>query len=140
MVKEFILKWEKYKGELENYIKTTKQSEYDEYEKLVKLLFDYVINNGDDNYYEYNTDKITVLDDGDYQGTQIFILHKRTYQPDIGDYVYTHNYYGSCSGCDTLLSISNYSDGIPNEQQVKEYMQLCLNLLQQLRYFKENNI
>ena len=53
------------------------------------------------------------------------------------DYVYTNTYYGSCSGCDTLQAISGYDDGLPNEEQVKDYMQLALNLLQKCKRFEE---
>ena len=54
--------------------------------------------------------------------TQIFLLHIATYQPSVSDYVYTNTYYGSCSGCDTLLAISHYNDGYPNDKQVEDYM------------------
>lgn len=77
---------------------------------------------------------ILEIDDGDYQGTEIFILHKNVYQPYIEDYVYTSTYYGSCSGCDTLMGISEYDDGLPSESQVKDYMDLCLHLLQKCHY------
>ena len=49
---------------------------------------------------------------------------------------YTHNYYGSCSGCDTLQCIQDYDlSKIPDEDQVKEYMQLSLHLLQHMKQF-----
>lgn len=134
MINEFVEKWNKYNKELEQYIATTEQKEYDSYQILVELLVKYIINRD----IEYNMDKydiedMHIVDDGDYQGTQIFILHKDCYQPSIEDYIYTNNYYGSCSGCDTLLSINDYEDGLPSEEQVKEYMQLLLNLLQQFK-------
>ena len=47
--------------------------------------------------------------------------------------VNSNNYYGSCSGCDTLLGINEYEDGLPNEEQVKDYMTLCLHLIQKLK-------
>ena len=50
--------------------------EYNEYAKLVRLLFDIVINPyllvNEEN--TYNLDKMIVVDDGDYQGTQLFII------------------------------------------------------------------
>lgn len=45
-------------------------------------------------------------------------------------------YYGSCTACDTLLSINEYEEDIPSEQQVEDYMILCLHLLQSFHYFK----
>lgn len=135
MVKEFCLAWEKNKGKLEEYFRTTEQGEYNGYEDLVKLLFDIVINPSmEDNYYWFDTKNILVIDDGDYQGTQVFVLHRDKYQPDVEDYVYTNAYYGSCSYCDTLQGIHGYESGLPDEQQVEDYMSLCLHLLQRCNF------
>lgn len=135
MVKEFCLAWEKNKGKLEEYFRTTPQSEYDSYELLVRRLFDIVINPSIENdYYGFDTKNFLVIDDGDYQGTQVFILHRNVYQPSVEDYVYTNTYYGSCSGCDTLLGISGYGSELPDEEQVKDYMRLCLHLLQRCNF------
>lgn len=128
MIKEFTTYWEKNKGDLEKFLKTTKQEKYTSYESLVKALFEKVINPNVNN--KFDTKNILIIDDGDYQGTQIFLLHIATYQPSVSDYVYTNTYYGSCSGCDTLLAISHYNDGYPNDKQVEDYMTLCLHLLQ----------
>ena len=43
----------------------------------------------------------------------------------------------SCSGCDTLLSISEYGDGLPDDSQVNDYMDLCLHLLQKCHYMTD---
>lgn len=136
MVKEFCLAWEKNKGKLEDYFRTTKQDEYGYYEDLVKLLFDIVISPSiEDNYYWFDTKNILVIDDGNYQGTQVFVLHRDKYQPSVEDYVYTNAYYGSCSYCDTLLGIQDHGyHELPDEQQVKDYMELCLHLLQRCNF------
>lgn len=132
MIKEFCLAWEKNKGKLEEYFRNTKQDKYDDYKTLVGLVFDFVVNPEFDN--KFDTKNILEIDDGDYQGTEIYILHKYVYQPEIEDYVYTNTYYGSCSCCDTLMGISNFSDGLPSESQVNDYMDLCLHLLQRCHY------
>lgn len=133
MIKEFIEKWDKYKNELEEYFKTNKQLEYSSYELIVKALFDIIINKDEED--KFNTENIVVIDDGDYQGTQIFILHKDWYQPSVEDYVYTNTYYGSCSGCDTLIAIQDWDlEELPSEEQIKEYMTLALHLLQKCKY------
>ena len=135
MIKEFCLAWEKNKDKLEEYFRKTRQEEYGNYEDLVKLLFDIVINPSIEcDHYRLDTENILVIDDGEYQGTQVFILHRDQYQPSVEDYVYTNTYYGSCSGCDTLLSINEYEDGLPSESQVNDYMDLCLHLLQRCHY------
>ena len=76
---------------------------------------------------------------GDYEGIEIYLISKWSY-PDIEDIIYTHNYYGSCSGCDTLQMIqtesSNYGEGLPTKKQVKDYMTLCLHLVEEMKYLK----
>jgi hypothetical protein len=41
----------------------------------------------------------------------------------------TYVEYGSCSGCDTLQSIQDWSNELPTEQQVKDFMALCRHLV-----------
>ena len=141
MIKEFVAAWDQNKTKLEQYIRTHNQSEYNSYQKLVMILLDGVIN---PYFYEvlgmdtYDITKITVVDDGDYQGTQLFIIPKDTYQPSASDYIWTYQYYGSCSGCDALMAISEYDDGVPTEEQVKDYMTLELHLLQRMKYMIPN--
>ena len=140
MIKEFIERWEKNKGRLEEYFRTTKQEDYDTYVKIVKRLFELVINDSRSDgtvMFNFNIEKMTVIDNGNYAGTEIFILYNDTYEPDISDYVVTHDYYGSCPGCDTLLSISRYDEGIPNNEQVKEYMTVALHLVQKIKWLSE---
>ena len=137
MIKNFVQAWEKNKGKLEEHIRTTKQDEYSEYKDLVKLLFDLVINPEMGAEYErFDTENIHVIDDGGYQGTMIFALHKDTYQPSVFDYVYTSVDYGSCSVCDTLQSIHQYEyENFPTDDQIEDCMTLCLHLLQKCRHF-----
>lgn len=138
MEKEFIKQWEENKYKLEEYFKTTKQEEYSSsYEQIVRKVFELCLLKADD-YRGFDLSKMTVIDDGDYQGTQIFIIPVDTYQPSVSDYVMTHNYYGSCSGCDTLMSIHDYRDGLPSDEQVKEYMSLSLHLIQKLKWLVNN--
>lgn len=133
MIQEIIKKWDKNKYKLEEYFSTTKQEKYGSYEAIVQQIFELVINSDEDSYEKFNINKMTVIDDGYYQGTQIFIIPRDTYQPNIDDYLITHTYYGSCSGCDVLEGIRNYSSGLPTEQQVKEYMILALHLVQKMK-------
>ena len=133
MIQELVKQWEENKYKLEEYFKTTNQEKYSSYKQIVIKLFELCLIEADD-YSGFDLNKMTVIDDGDYQGTQIFIIPTDTYQPGIGDYVLTHTYYGSCSGCDTLLSIRNGEDGLPTDEQVKEYMTLALHLVQKLKW------
>ena len=124
----------------------------DGYQDIVKKLISIVINP-----YLYkikpkypesdglDIDSMTIIDDGDYQGTQIFIIPFNTYQPDTNDYVFTHNYYGSCSGCDTyqnILMCCDYDENcnkIPTKEIAKDLHTLALHLLQAFRYLDKEN-
>ena len=135
MVQEIIKKWDERKNNLESYFRSAKQGDDSlTYTKIVKKMFELVINDEDNNRYKnYNIEKMTIIDDGDYQGTQIFIIPKDTYQPSVSDYLITDTYYGSCSGCDTLQAILDYTDEPYTDEQVKDLMTLALHLVQKLR-------
>lgn len=80
----------------------------------------------------YKPDRITIVDDGDWQGTQLFLIPEDVYPPSPGQYLLTHTYYGSCSGCDTLKKINQYEAGLPSEDQIAAYMTLLLHLIQKM--------
>lgn len=44
MIKEFVESWDKHKDELKDYFENNPKSEYCNYEDIVKLLFQKVIN------------------------------------------------------------------------------------------------
>ena len=133
---EIVKQWEENKLKLEEYFKTTKQKEYSgSYEQIVKKVFELCIPKADE-YSGFDLSKMTVIDNGDHQGTQIFIIPKDTYQPSVTCYVMTNTHYGSCSGCDTLQRICSYEDDLPTEEQIKEYMTLALHLVQKLKWIK----
>ena len=138
MIKEFVEKWGKNKKILEEYFCKNEQGKYYEYEDIVKLLFEVIINKDETIEEEkYDTENMHIIDDGDYEGTQIFVLHKKKYiTPKIEDYVYTNTYYGSCAGCDTLMQIRGLKEELPNKKQVKVYMSIALHLLQKCKYMK----
>lgn len=145
MIKEFVDAWDANKEKLEEYFRTTRQEEYNNYRTIVYQLFKKVINpyflerietpfdieTVNEKYRQNNG--IVEIDDGDYQGTLLYIIHRGCYQPGIRDYILTFVNYGSCSGCDTLQGIHQYSDDLPSEEQVAEYMTLALHILQNCR-------
>lgn len=137
MDKEIIQRWENGKENLRTYFFAHRQEEYDSYKKIVSVLISECLNYGINDKREKISPSFEVSDYGEYQGTQIFLLHKDDYQPDAGKYYIFDNYYDSCSGCDTLLSISMYDSGIPTESQVEEYMALCLHMVQRMRCLKD---
>ena len=147
MEKDFVDSWERHKGELKAYLETCRQKELGSYQALVKLLFRVVIN-PDLKHAPYDTEKMVVIDDGDYQGAELYILHRSTYQPYVEDYIYTYVYYGSCSFCVILQGIRSQGelwpelneDKAPSPHQVTAYMQLLLHLLQRIKRFQGNDM
>jgi hypothetical protein len=130
MEKEFVNKWYKNKDKLRGVIS---EKHWDNYIDLVRLIIKYILGE------KYNSEEITEVDDGHYQGTKLFLFHEETYQPSIGQYVLTNNHYGSCTGCDTLKRIKNFDEGKPSEEQVEDYMTLCLHLVQKMKKLNEEN-
>lgn len=82
-------------------------------------------------YNELDPKRITEIDHGDYQGTLLYIIATNDYQPSTFWAVKVG--YGSCSGCDTLQAISDYSSEKPTEGQVDQYMDLALHIVQGLK-------
>lgn len=138
MLKQVVDQWDLNKKNLEKYFRETPQSEYSSYEEILRQIIIHVLNEGNKSM-NLNPEEISVVDDGNYQGTQIFLFHIERYQPDVEDYYWTNNYYGSCSGCDVLLGISMYGDGLPNENQVEDYMYLSLQLIQKIKKLYDEN-
>lgn len=126
MMKYCLKKWNKNKSTLEKAIREYSNLEDLGYEELLKLLIDNVLNVGE-GHYKLASNKITVIDNGDYQGTLLFAIPFDFYQPSEGDYLMTYFGYGSCSGCDTLQYI-RYTN-TDKEQQIKDYMSLCRDML-----------
>jgi hypothetical protein len=79
-------------------------------------------------YGEPDETRIHEINDGDYQGTLVFVIAAGGYQP--WEYWYVKVYYGSCSGCDTLEGIRNYRDDPPTKEQIDAYMTLALHIVQ----------
>lgn len=135
-MEELIIKrWENGKENLRRWFETTPQCEYNNYSSIVSALIKKCLNYGDCGIRI--SEEFEVSDHGDYQGTQIFLLHEDEYQPSAYNYYVFDNYYGSCSVCDTLLGISGYEGGLPTKEQVDEYMTLCLHMVQRMKCLGE---
>jgi len=126
MIEDFIKKWEAGKLEIE---KSFRNSHPDEYKTIVKAVVGVL--GADSDYGVPDPERIHVIDDGDYQGTLLFVIAAKGYQPN--DYWAVKVGYGSCSGCDILQSISDYSTDPPSDEQVKDYMTLALHIVQGLK-------
>lgn len=131
MISEFVNEFMIKKLELR---KIFKQKHPDDYKEIVKNVISIISNN--DSYDCPDPNRIHVIDDGDYQGTLVFVIAAKGYQP--FDYWYVQVNYGSCSGCDTLQGIRDYGDELPTEKQVDEYMTLALHIIQGLKKMNDN--
>lgn len=126
MIQKFVNSWEMNKDKLRAEI--IKRGRSIEYTDLMKMIIKHVLNHDDEEYA-----MSSVIDDGDYQGTQIFFFFEEDYQPNVSDYYFTSNYYGSCSGCDTLQGILCRDYDVITEDMADELMTLCLHLLQSMK-------
>ena len=101
-----------------------------DYKYLLSLVVTYILNPGLVNFEQgWSAENITVVDDGNYQGTLMFLIPKDCYQPEESEYLLTFVNYGSCSVCDTLMGIQGFDDSKPTEQQLIDYMVLCKDLV-----------
>jgi hypothetical protein len=107
MLKFCVEQWDKNKGKLEqDIINNLKEYNDYSYKELIKKVVALVINDKDSDYGDdWDSEHITEIDNGDYQGTLLYMIPLKTYQPAEYDYLMTYVGYGSCSGCDTLQAI-----------------------------------
>jgi hypothetical protein len=131
MIDTFVQRFEANKTQLESALKTKHPENYKE---LVTKVIEVITS---DDYYDIDPERIHEINDGDYQGTLLYVIASKGYQP--SDYWSCFVSYGSCSGCDTLQGIHGYNDEPPNDEQIKEYMTLCLHIVQGLKEMKNED-
>lgn len=133
MIRFCLEQWNKNNKKLEEVIRNDATINGCDYKYLFQLIVEHILN--DDCTDEkkgilYDKERIVVIDDGDGQGTLLFLVPLLNGIPAEYDYLMSFVDYGSCAYCDVLESIqlSNFDD-TPTEQQVKDYMKLCLDLV-----------
>ncbi|KKL82598.1 hypothetical protein LCGC14_1983120, partial [marine sediment metagenome] len=72
-------------------------------------------------------ERIHEINDGDYQGTIVFVIGAKGYQPDT--YWSTTVYYGSCSGCDAIEAAWDYG----RTDSMEGMYAIALNMMQGMR-------
>ncbi len=133
MIKEFVDAYMENKEALRAVFSAAHPSTYTDIVKSVVQILSNCA--GPDWADRPDPERIHVIDDGDYQGTLVYVIAEQGYQPTT--YWYVRVSYGSCSGCDTLEAIRHYDDGPPSGEQVAEYMTLALHIVQQMKKMDE---
>jgi hypothetical protein len=131
MIDEFVAAWHEKKPLLRERFKTSMPGRY---QSLVQDVVEVVL--ADEDKYRSRPDpaRIHEINDGDYQGTLVYVTGSTGYQPDT--YWTVKVSYGSCSGCDTIAMITSMGDYDANEateEQLKHYMTLALHIIQGLK-------
>lgn len=100
----------------------------DSYDALVKRVVQAVSAEG--HYDDPDPERITVIDHGDWQGTRLYIVGAKGYQPSTYWSIFVN--YGSCSGCDAFEAAQGWNDEIP-EEEVDDYWAMMLHMVQGMK-------
>ena len=136
MIKDFVPQFDANREEIKRKIREAKEPSYHD---LFRFVVEAISECVPDGCWREGLDpeRITRIDDGDYQGTLVFIVGEQGYQPDR--YYGTTVSYGSCSGCDTIQAIGGPeydwkedSYGELSEEQIEDYFTLALHMFQRM--------
>lgn len=131
MLKYCVDKWEANKEVLREAL--TKRMAGDDrflgsYGELVSMIIRHILNHNAAADEPVWNEKPHIIDDGDYQGTLLFLIARDCYEPSCCDYLLTCVHYGSCSYCDAFEA-ARFSDN-----RVSDLMTLALHIIQNTRH------
>jgi len=118
MIDEFIKIWDENKNVLREQFSQKHPNSYHDLVKSVIMM----LSNSMNAYDKPDPERITIVDDGEYHGTLIFVIGASNYEPSRYWIVKIN-----------LESIRYYSSDPPSGQQVDDYMTLALHVIQQLK-------
>lgn len=124
MITEFVQRFDAARPSL---LETFKEGIPTDYKTLVSLVIAAI--SKDEVYNDPDPERVHEIDDGDYQGTLVYVIAAKGYQP--SDYWYTKVSYGSCSGCDTLQAIDDDFRTDP-AKAANDCLTLALHIIQGL--------
>ena len=134
MIKFCVEQWDKNRERLRAHLAERTDLAECSYIDLVEAVVKYIFNYEKESWGTVTWDykKISVINDGDYQGTLLFIIPQDTYQPGAHEYLMTFVEYGSCSGCDTLqhLQCFVYYEAKASDDTIDKFMTLCKDIVQ----------
>ena len=129
MILDFIERFQEIKPELvKEFSKNHPNSYEDIFRKTIKMMFEDYENEEICDSDLPDFERITVIDDGDWQGTLVFVVGAQNYQPST--YWVSSVNYGSCSVCDTF---KEYEDFEHPEKSAPNMVTLALHLIQSLK-------
>jgi hypothetical protein len=126
MIQEFVQRFDAARGALLEKFSAAHPANY---QAIVRAVVE-AVSSGNE-YSDPDPERIVEIDHGSYQGTLVYVIGVKGYQP--SDYWYVKVGYGSCSGCDTLEAIKGYRDEKPTEEQAKDYLTLALHIVQRIK-------
>ena len=132
MIIEFIDKFQEIKPRLLEQFSDREPDDYsDIFKQTIKMMFEESEDTEDT--YSCNSEtpdfeRITVIDNGDYQGTLLFVVASKSYQP--SDYWATRVAYGSCSECDTFAAYSDYDNP---ENSAPKMLTMALHMIESMK-------
>jgi hypothetical protein len=126
MIQEFVNRFTENKEKVKKQLRGKVISSYEE---IVKIAISSLEDRNSDYEYDIDSSRIHSVDDGDYQGTILFVIAAKGYQP--SDYWYVKFSYGSCSCCDTLQGINDECDD--EKTRIESYITLMLHIIQNLK-------
>lgn len=136
MIKDFIDKWHERKhlakewfvAKMENHKFAFYHGPL--YKDVVQMLVTEVL--------RFDKSEIAEFATSSYSGDKLYIICKYSehYGRQVDEIYHTHNYYGSCYGCDTLeRCFYDYGEEGKKELAINDFMTLCLHLIQRMKQF-----
>ena len=141
MIEQFTKRWFSHNHIIrEEFEKALPENYTDIVKAVVTMLHD------EDEYASIDPERIHEINDGNYQGTLVYVIGASGYQPST--YWYVKVEYGSCSGCDTLENILSGDYGHETQEEadawkknaINELMTLALHIVQGLKQMGEDSV
>ena len=104
------------------------------YAEIVCRVISFLADAEDEEYNAPDPKRITCIDHGHYQGTQLFVIGAQGYQPCV--YWHVSVSYGSCSSCDSFLravEATDYDALELSSSTLDQLMLMSLHIVQGLR-------
>ena len=124
MITEYVDRFQEIKQELLEYFSKEEPSSY---EAILEKTLEFMFPNKD--YGDPDYSNIHIIDDGDYQGTLIFVIPEYGYQP--YKYWSVKVAYGSCSGCDTYRAYSTW--GEDPQESAPHMLTMAMHMIQSIK-------